>query len=114
MKRQKIFLTVASIALFAALGYSTSAQKLPAVQQVSLRAPANVRIDGKVTEWGQLKAYNKATDLKYSIANDDKKLYLVIQTNTFATQRKSAIGGVTLVIQKANEKNDKDAKLIKF
>ncbi len=114
MKRQKIFLTVASIALFTALSHSTSAQKLPQVQQVSLRAPANVRIDGKNTEWGKMKAYNKATGLEYAIANDDEKLYLVVQVKDKGIQDKVVMGGLTLVIQKTGEKSDKGARLVKF
>ena len=58
-----------------------NAQKLPNVQQASLRAPENVKVDGKPTEWGdKLQAYNKATDVFYTIANDYNNLYLIIQT----------------------------------
>ncbi len=40
----------------------TSIRKLPNVQQVSLRAPANINIDGKTTEWNnRFQAYNDTT-----------------------------------------------------
>lgn len=59
---------------------NVNAQKLPNVQTTSLRAPASVKIDGKTTEWnGQLQAYNKSTNIYYTIANDDKNLYLIIK-----------------------------------
>ena len=55
-------------------------QKLLNVQTTSLRAPANVKIDGKATEWNnQLQAHNKSTGIYYTIANDDKNLYLAIK-----------------------------------
>src|SRR5688572_11269819 len=114
MKRQQIFLTVASIALFSALSHSTSAQKLPAVQQVSIRAPANVKIDGKATEWGQMKAYNKPTELNYTVANDDKKLYLVVQTDVSNVYNRISNGGLKFVIQKNSSKKDEGAPFVKF
>ena len=42
---------------------SVQAQKLPNKQEISFRAPANVKIDGKATEWGDFKAYNSAIEL---------------------------------------------------
>lgn len=55
-----------------------SAQKLPTVQQVSLRAPENIKIDGKATEWhNTYQAYNPATEIFYTISNDDENLYLI-------------------------------------
>lgn len=96
-----------------AMSIDTYAQKLPNVQQVSLRAPANVKIDGKANEWGKLQAYNPATEIFYTMANDDKKLYLIVQAsggvNTNITN-----GGIKLVIQKKGGKNDAGAPFIKF
>lgn len=112
MKRPHIFFTGVFIALIFAS--TISAQKLPQIQQTSLRAPANVKVDGKNTEWGQMKAYNKITGLEYTIANDDKRLYLIVQAKDKGTQDKAVMGGITLVIQKTGEKNDKHAQLVKF
>ena len=40
----------------------------------------NLKIDGKANEWGEsFAASNKRTSLLYSLANDDKNLYLVIK-----------------------------------
>jgi hypothetical protein len=74
-----------SLSLLATLAFlQANAQKLPQVQQVSLRAPANIRADGKNKEWGtQLQAFNNATGIFYSMANDDENLYLVIYSNNF-------------------------------
>jgi hypothetical protein len=61
---------------------------------------SKAKIDGDLTEWGKpLKAFNKATHCWYSMANDDKNLYLAIRSN-----RKMKIfgGGITLSIEKAS------------
>ena len=90
------------------------AQKLPSVQQKSLRAPANVKIDGKTNEWGKLQAYNPATELFYTIANDDKTLYLTIQATDWNTLTNIANGGIKLAIQKTGTRDDTRAPFIKF
>ena len=92
------------------------AQKPPSVQQISLRPPTNVKIDGKIKEWGKLQAYNPATDLFYTIANDDKKLYLTLTVNAdnWPTICNIANGGIKLVIQKTGTKNDTRAPFVKF
>jgi hypothetical protein len=60
----------------------------------------NAKVDGKLTEWQlPLKAHNKATHIQYSIANDDKNLYLAVQTNWVA---KLESGGLTLVVNDAS------------
>jgi hypothetical protein len=85
------------------------AQKLPNIQQASLRALANIKIDGKATEWGtQLQAYNKAVDLSYSLANDAKNLYLVVQTDKPRIFEKVIGVGVTLTINKNGAKDYKN------
>ena len=94
---------------------SVNAQKLPNVQQTSLRLPANVKIDGKTTEWGdKFQAYNTATELFYTIANDDKRLYLVVQTDNQMVLSRIIMGGVTLIVQPSGQKNDKNGAYISF
>ncbi|GAB2985278.1 hypothetical protein GCM10027049_24790 [Mucilaginibacter puniceus] len=72
-----------TLLLLSALAFfQSNAQSLPKVQEKSVRAPANVRIDGKPTEWGDsFQAYNPTTELSYTMANDDKNLYIVVQAN---------------------------------
>ncbi len=86
------------------------AQKLPNKQEVPLFAPANVKIDGKPTEWdNKFQAYNKATEIFYTIANDNDNLYLVIQATEPLIARKIIAGGVTLTISAIDKarKNEK-------
>lgn len=72
-----------TLLLVSALAFlQVNAQSLPKVQQAGVRAPANVRIDGKLTEWGDsFQAYNPTTELSYTMANDDKNLYITVQAN---------------------------------
>jgi hypothetical protein len=83
---------------------ATVAQKLPNKQAPPVFAPANVKIDGKPTEWGaQLQAYNKATELFYTIANDNENLYLTVQATEPLIARKIIAGGLTLTISSSDK-----------
>jgi len=102
--------------IFVAAGIlSVEAQKLPNVQQVSVKAPANIKIDGKANDWGnKFEASNSSTELLYTIANDDKKLYLVAQTTSPIVMNRIANGGIKLIIQKNGTKTDAGAPFVKF
>nr|WP_294790239.1 hypothetical protein [uncultured Mucilaginibacter sp.] len=88
--------------LYALIAFATTtanAQKLPNVQKESVRAPANLKIDGKATEWdNKFKAQNSATELFYTISNDDENLYLTIQTKLRDIAGKIMRGGISLNI----------------
>lgn len=76
-----------------------SAQILPSEQTESLYAPAGVRTDGSAIEWRDgFQAYNKATQVHYSIADDGRSVYLVIQAARIAVVEKILAGGITLTI----------------
>ena len=108
-------LNIKLVILFLLFFIDASAQKLPNKQIVSIRAPANVKIDGKATEWGNsLAAYNKAIDIFYTMANDNKKLYLIIQCKDQQIMRTIINGGITLIVQKTGKKSDKGAAIIEF
>ena len=94
---------------------TANAQKLPTVQQTSVWAPSTIKIDGKAIEWGnKFQAYNKTTEVYYTVANDDNKLYLVVQATDETIIRKIVIGGITLTINKTANKNDKNGMAISF
>ena len=70
-KSDSILLTL----LVSTISLVVHAQKLPNKQEISFQAPTNIKIDGKASEWNnQFLAYNNATDIYYTIANDDKNL----------------------------------------
>jgi hypothetical protein len=91
------------------------AQKLPNIQTVSLRAPANVKVDGKATEWGnQFQAYNTATDVFYTIANDKEKLYLVMRSTDEYIIKKMIWGRVIFSINRTEKKESNDGITISY
>ena len=93
---------------------SAKAQKLPNVQQISLRAPANVKIDGKTTEWGdRFEAYNERTEIYYTIANNADYLYLTVKATDVGIIDKIIAGGLAFKINITNKK-DKNGAVVTF
>lgn len=91
------------------------AQKLPSIQENAVRAPKSVRIDGKAGEWGaSFQAFNRATSVYYSLANDDTHLYLVVQSDNPEVTNKIIRGGLTFCVNASNEKKDKGMPAITF
>ena len=81
------------------------AQKLPNKQEASIFAPAAIKTDGKANEWNDtFQAYNRATELSYTMANDADNLYLVCQATEAEVIQKIVLGGVTLTVS-ATDKN---------
>lgn len=103
------------LSVFFLLSIAASAQKLPNVQQGSVRAPADIKIDGKLSEWNnQFKAYNHATDIFYTLSNDDENLYLTVHATDPAVIRKIISGGVCLTVQPSGKKTDKDGMRVVY
>lgn len=92
------------------------AQKLPSVQTATgLRAPTNIKIDGKATEWNnQFQAHNHATEIYYTVANDDQYLYLIIQEDVPNLINKIFGGGITLTLQSSGKKDNKNGISITY
>lgn len=102
-------------ALITVFSYSAKAQKLNNVQEGSVSAPADVKVDGKLKEWtNPLQAYNKATQLYYTLANDGQNLYLAVQSTDQTNNRKIIAGGISFTINTEGKKKDKGAFLITF
>jgi hypothetical protein len=94
---------------------SAIAQKSPTIQVASLRAPTNIKIDGKATEWdNQFQANNKTTEIFYTIANDSENLYLIIRATDETTIKKIVMGGITFTVNTANKRDTKNAPAITF
>lgn len=88
----------------------SNAQKLPNKQAVSLSAPPNIKIDGKSTEWNnKFQAYNSATNISYTLANDSANLYLTIQATGKDLNLVEEVikGGVVFTIKAPNKKSEK-------
>jgi len=87
----------------------STAQKLPNVQQTSLRAPVNIKIDGKATEWGdKFQAYNNITGIFYTMANDDKNIYFTIKATNPDIIDRIVQGGIVLSMQTTDKKDAKN------
>ncbi|PTQ94831.1 hypothetical protein C8P68_10641 [Mucilaginibacter yixingensis] len=98
--------------LVAGAGFNVQAQN---VQDGSVWAPAGTKVDGKLTEWGQgLAASNKTTLLNYTLANDDKNIYLVVKSTDQMNNRKILAGGITLSINTEGKKKEEDAYALTF
>jgi hypothetical protein len=105
------------IALFLiAICLTAIAQKQPQIQEGSVRAPENVKIDGKHTEWenpflkngdGYLSAYNSASRYYYTIANDDNNLYVVLRGLGTGAAQKVFNGGLVILINHTAGKKPK-------
>jgi hypothetical protein len=92
-----------------------NAQKLPNVQKVSLYAPSDVKIDGIASEWNnKVQAYNRATSIFYTMANDDDNLYLIIQVKDPLIINKVISAGITFTINKNNKRDVKNAPSITY
>ncbi len=98
-----------SILLVTALAFLQAyAQKLPKVQTAGVRAPANIKIDGKLTEWNdQFQAYNTGQHIYYTISNDDNNLYLSARMDGALGSRKIFKGGLTFAILPLSKESDK-------
>jgi hypothetical protein len=87
---------------------TTYAQKTPKIQEVSVRAPEKLKIDGKLDEWGPFKASNPIVRLDYTLSNDDKNLYLVASTKGTFGNDKVLNGGIMLVVSHSLEKRKRE------
>ena len=96
--------------------YKINAQShLKDVQATSIWAAANIKIDGRINEWeDSFQAYNKSTKLFYTLANNEKYLYLAITSTDAANNTKVAAGGITFTINTAGKKKDKGAYIITY
>jgi hypothetical protein len=87
---------------------STIAQTLPLKQEKSLRAPSNIKLDGKATEWGdKFAAFDKATEVFYTVSNNDENLYFTIKVTQKRVIEKIMNAGITITVNNTGKKDDK-------
>jgi hypothetical protein len=108
---KSIFLKITvNTLLLAGFCMTVQAQKLKDVQEGSITAPTNIKVDGRNTEWNDtFQAENKRTSILYTISNDDKNLYLVIKSTDIANNSKILAGGITLAINTEGKKKEKES-----
>lgn len=109
----KIAIAYSTLSLL--LTVNAIAQKLPTKQDKSLRAPAGIKIDGVASEWdNKFQAHNNATEISYTIANDDEKLYLTVQAAYQDIVDKILRGGITFTINHTQKKKDEKPVAITY
>nr|WP_294792428.1 hypothetical protein [uncultured Mucilaginibacter sp.] len=81
-----------------------NAQKLANKQENSLFLPLPPKIDGKITEFKQFQAYNSATEIFYTLANNSNGFYLAIKAERPLIIQKILSNGITVSAQ--NNKRD--------
>ncbi|MES2427670.1 MAG: hypothetical protein V4560_11895 [Bacteroidota bacterium] len=107
MKNPFAPITIVSFFFLSTFYLTADAQKPPSEQKVSVRAPANIKIDGKATEWNnKFQAYSYHTQFYYTISNDDKYLYLTVQATDWIIISRIFNGGITFTINKSDTKKD--------
>src|SRR5471030_2086908 len=108
MKTIKVLKISLNTLLIAGIGFSASAQKN--IQEGSMRAPAGIKVDGKLTEWNDnFQATNKVTLLTYTLSNDDNNVYLSIKSTDQMNNNKITAGGISFTINTADKKKEQDA-----
>ena len=103
---------IRTVNLLVLIGVSTAvnAQKVSEIQNTSKLAPSNIRVDGKDLEWNDIfLANNKRTDIRYTMTNDQKNLYLVIKSVDMTNNSKIMAGGITLSINTEGNKKEKES-----
>jgi hypothetical protein len=87
---------------------SVHAQKLPNKQETSVPIPANVKINGKADEWNnQYQAYNSATQLKYTIANNGTDFYVIVNADDRTISQKIGFFGITVTVSPVTKPDSK-------
>lgn len=97
--------------LLALTGTTAFAQeKLKDVQTASVWAPAGIKTDARLSEWNNtFQAFNKTTKLFYTVANDEKYVYLVIKSTDAMATNKIMMGGITVTINTEGKKKTESA-----
>ncbi|QQL48760.1 DOMON domain-containing protein [Mucilaginibacter ginkgonis] len=69
--------------------------------------PANIKIDGAITEWGDsLRYYNAEKKLNYSLANDTENIYVALRLSDRSEQLRVLRSGLTLSINTKGKKKE--------
>jgi len=109
---RKILLLLVLVILSGNVPFIALGQKLPRIQQTGKRAPVDIKIDGKATEWNdEFQAYNSSCRIYYTMSNDDENLYLTVGTSDGYSNEK-AIFGITLRIKLLAEKGNRSKEYI--
>lgn len=103
-----------SVILLSLISNAIFAQKASDVQEGNLLV-SKIKVDGNVSDWPTpLKATNKTTGLTYTVANDSKNLYVVMQASNVNDTRKILMGGITFSLNEDGKKKTKEALTLTY
>jgi hypothetical protein len=96
-----------SIVLLSIASLPSTAQKLPSTQQSNIYITQKIVVDGKASEINnKYQAYNRTTDLYYTLQNDEMRLYLVVNIKDPEVIKKAIGGGITFSVNASGKRND--------
>lgn len=91
------------------------AQQLPDIQNTAATAPTGIRVDGKLLEWNSsFAAENKRTNVFYTLANDEKNIYLVLKSASQPAVSKIMLGGISMTFNLKGKKKGDEAFTITY
>ncbi len=104
IKTKNIVLVVACIALF----HLTPAYSQKKAELINTKwADKPIVADGVLDDWqDSLPLYNEATKLNYSLANDDKNIYLALKSNSREDLTKILAGGISFSANVESKRKD--------
>jgi hypothetical protein len=101
MKRSFLLLPAITLALSATVNAQSKQN------QNLLPPPANLVIDGNLTDWGDsLRYHNDEKNIKYTLANDKENLYAAIRINDRLEQARVLNAGITISIDTHGKKKE--------
>jgi hypothetical protein len=106
----QIFNKLVYFALFLSMFViALSAYSQPKIQEVSLRAPVDIKIDGKTLEWpdNKLNAFNNIDNIWYTISNDDNNIYLTVRGPYYPASSKIFAGHLTFTVSRSIDKKER-------
>ncbi len=101
MKRSILLLPAITLALSATVNAQSKQN------QSLLPPPANLVIDGNLTDWGDsLRYHNDEKNIKYTLANDKENLYAAIRISDRLEQARVLNAGITISIDTHGKKKE--------
>jgi hypothetical protein len=93
----------------------TAQKRQKDIQEGSLFLSKPVKVDGRLNDWQDtLQAFNRTALLGYTIANDEKNIYLAVKSPDFINTARILSGGLTLTINTEGKKKEDEAFRITF
>jgi len=101
--------------LYLGIALALNGQSLPSTQKIAVAISGPIKVDGAFDEIkDNLQAYNKATNIYYTLANNEENLYLAIQVTDPLTFRKIIGGGISFTICNSGDKNQANPAVITY